>query len=76
MSDLIERLRSGDASWELREKAADALEAKDAEIERLKAVVDAARELVSILTNQSKLTLDSGYWNLRHALDALETDDG
>lgn len=33
MSDLIERLRSGDASWELREKAADEIERLEGDLQ-------------------------------------------
>ena len=85
MSDLIERLskhRCGDITRELIDEAMDALEAKDAEIERLRAVVDAAISAIESLDEGAPgygHSIEGHRWPLRDELlmnlrAALETD--
>ena len=82
--NLIERLRRNafESDATLRWEAADALEAKDAEIERLKAVVDAAKRALDELArlgNEPHFGNSDGNLIAQAALKviaALDTVDG
>ena len=79
MSDLVKRLRKSYVSTGANyvQEAADALEAKDAEIERLRVVVQAATQLCDNVEEWEcdglGLFAQHGWWEPLH--DALEAMD-